>query len=454
MRPSRDFLRLLSAWLILAAPLAVLRMLDREALAAELAVFWWLAGGFTGLYALIDLLRSRVLQQVSVQRTLPSTLAVGVPQTITLKIKNPLPQALSADITDHWPAEIQLVGMPVTTELPANNITEIHYQIIASQRGSIQAGQVDMRLRSQARLWDLRFLKGEPGDVRIYPNFAPVFNSQALSVDQQINRLGAHAQPTRGAGMDFHQLREFREGDSLRQVDWKASSRLHKLISREYQFEKDQDIIFLMDCGRRMRAQDASGQSEQTQLSHFDHALNAMLLTAWIALRQGDAVGLQSFAVGSGQQERWLTPGKGQTVVNQILQLTYDLHSSTNTSDFLEAAEQLLSRHRKRALVVLVSNIREEDRDDLHAATSLLKSKHKVMVASLREQVLDTIIQEPVDSFDRALDYAGTRQYLDQRQKLFKELRSSGVLVVDARPDTMHVDMVNQYLQLKSSGLI
>ena len=89
----------------------------------------------------------------------------------------------------------------------------------------------------------------------------------------------------RGEGLEFHQLREYREGDSQRQIDWKATSRSGQLISREYQDERDQQIMLLIDCGRRMRAQD-------DELSHFDHVLNAALLLAYVGLRQGDAVGL------------------------------------------------------------------------------------------------------------------------------------------------------------------
>jgi uncharacterized protein (DUF58 family) len=98
--------------------------------------------------------------------------------------------------------------------------------------------------------------------------------------------LGAHLRRRRGEGTDFHQLRDYREGDSLRQIDWKAS-RARRLISRDYQDERNQQVMLLLDTGRRMLPASARRRD-----SHFDHVLNASLVLAYLALRQGDAVGL------------------------------------------------------------------------------------------------------------------------------------------------------------------
>ena len=101
--------------------------------------------------------------------------------------------------------------------------------------------------------------------------------------------VGAHLRRRRGEGTEFQQLREYRLGDSLRQIDWKATQRARKLISRDYQDERNQQVMLLVDTGRRMLARDDG-------LSHFDHVLNAALLVAYIALRQGDVVGLLAAA--------------------------------------------------------------------------------------------------------------------------------------------------------------
>ena len=135
-------------------------------------------------------------------------------------------------------------------------------------------------------LWKKNIIQPLKSEVRNYPNFSSVMKYSLLATDQRLNQMGILKKRRRGEGLNFHQLREYRDGDSLRQIDWNATARTHKLISRDYQEERDQQIIFLVDCGRRMLAHD-------DQLSHFDHTLNAILLLSHVALRQGDAVECQ-----------------------------------------------------------------------------------------------------------------------------------------------------------------
>ncbi len=186
------------------------------------------------------------------------------------------------------------------------------------------------------------------------------------------------------------------------------------------------------------------------ELSHFDHCLNSMLLLSYVALRQGDGIGLLSYA----GDKRWLPPVKGKANINVILNSVYDLHSSTATSDLVEAATELMARHRKRALVIVLTNIREEDRDDVVAATQLLNKKHLVMVASLRENFLDEVIEEPVTDFDSSLLYCETTEILAMRTRLLDRVRSSGVIVADSIPQQLPIHLVNQYWALKRSGRI
>jgi uncharacterized protein (DUF58 family) len=245
-------------------------------------------------------------------------------------------------------------------------------------------------------------------------------------------------------GLEFHQLREFREGDSLRQIDWKATARQRTPIAREYQDDRDQQIIFMLDCGRRMRSQEGD-------LAHFDHALNACLLLSYIALRQGDAVGISTFA---GEQDRYLAPVKGTAQLNRLLNSVYDLQSTQRSADYSTAVRQLLARQKRRALVVLVTNLRDEDDDELLGAVKQLGLQHRVLVASLREEVLDTVRQTPVQTWQDALAYCGTIDFLNARATLHERLIAHGVPVLDARPGELGAQLVSRYLSWKKAGTL
>ena len=446
MRPSARQLRILFIWTILALLLSISRSwLDSTY--TEFAILgWWAWGIFFALLSVLDIIwwtSSQNKQHIRAERIMSANFSLGSNNTIKIRLHNPFDYDLQVIVFDQYPEQLRVATFPVTVTLPAQGFGEIQYQAQAIRRGDANFGDIELRVRSRWRLWEFHHACQQKNFLRIYPNFSNISALTLLGHKQQVSQLGIHLQQRRGQGIDFHQLREYRLGDTLAQIDWKASAKHVKLISREYQDERDQDIVFLLDCGRRMRSMDED-------YSHFDHALNAMLLTSYIALKQGDAVGLLTFA----GQPRWISPIKGPAAINTLMNLVYDLHSSTRNSDILEAAEQLMSRHRKRALVIIISNILEEDRDDLIAATHLLAKQHLVMIASLREDFLDNNLQQPVTDFDSALRYSGTQLFLEQRGKVLRSLRDRGVVITDSLAKNMHINLANQFLKLKRSGRI
>lgn len=442
MRPHRQLLLLLLYFAGFAFVLALWRLLFPQSYSNALGWLWWLSLGALTLVTISDTCH-RKRKWLDVSRTLPGSFAVGVPNKVVLQIHNRSARTLNMQLSDHHPASVEADGLPVSFTLAPDQRVELSYWAKPQRRGDLTFGDVEVRLTSPLGLWEYALRFPREDKVKVYPNFTAIAHFQKLSHEQQVSQLGLHILQRRGQGMDFHQLREYRDGDVSRQIDWKASSRRRKLISRDYQDERDQEIIFLLDCGRRMRTKDGG-------LSHFDHCLNSLLLLSYVALRQGDAVGLLSFA---GQQ-RWLPPVKGKNKINTILNAVYDLHSSTAASDLLEAATQLMARHRKRSLVVFLSNLREEDQHDVIAASRLLSRKHLVLVASLREEFFDEILEHPVSDLESSLVYCGATSILNRRRRLLQNLRSQGVLVSDATPGSLHSQLVNEYWALKRSGRI
>ncbi len=105
-------------------------------------------------------------------------------------------------------------------------------------------------------------------------------------------------------------------------------------------------------------------------MRHMDQALNAMLLLAYVATQQGDAVGFMAF----GGTQRWYPPRKGGGVVHRLLSQTYDIESSAEAADYLVAARELMPLQRRRALIVILTNTRDEDHGDLGNAIHLLRT--------------------------------------------------------------------------------
>lgn len=391
----------------------------------------------------LDLVLGMRAPGLRAERHLPNSLPLGVDSRVACRVHSDAHRVLALRLYDHFPPGFEAEGLPRPIALRPGQWTEIRYRVRPEERGEHRFGRIQLRVRSYLGLWERNHLAGEPALVRVYPNFAAVSKYALFAMEQRLSQIGVLKQRRRGEGSEFHQLREYRRGDPLRQVDWRATARLRKLISREYQDERDQTVVFLLDCGRRMRTRDA-------ELSHFDQALNAVLLLAYVALRKGDSVGVGTF----GGDERWQAPAKGHETLTRILNMLYDLQPGTLIPDYSRAAIDLLARQRKRALVVIVTNLREEDTDDLQAAIALLKHRHLVLVASLREEAVDQTLDAEVLDFDDALRVAAAHDYLGERDKTLQAMRATGVASVDVLPKALSMELVNAYLAIKARGAL
>ncbi len=374
-------------------------------------------------------------------REITPVLALGVWHDVTLCFDNTGEKPQTLIIHDYHPPAAETEGVVITHHLPAKKRTRLSYRLRFNRRGLQHFPGVDIRLPGRLGLLARQSFLPVQSDVRVYPNFSEVAKYALLASDNRLSQLGIRQRRRRGAGMEFHQLREYRESDTLRQIDWKATSRLRKLIAREYQDERDQQVMLLLDGGFRMRSQDG-------RLAHFDEALNALLLLAHVVLRQGDAAGFMSFA----NEERFLPPAKGRHVLPRMMESVFDLEASARTPDFLSVGTRLGEQLRKRSLVVIITSLRDEDSAELREACRLLSEKHLVLIANLREKVLDDIeLQEPADA-DTALAVAATHLYLQEREKTLSTLRHDGIIVLDTLPGQLAVSLVNRYLDIKHSG--
>lgn len=407
----------------------------------NLLPMWYATVGISLLALLVDLLLAVTEAPPQAERFVPHSLPLGVKRSVRLRLHNAGKRPLSLQVFDHFPLEVSTTGFPMNLQLTVGAFAEPLYEVTANERGKLVFPCVQVRVLSPLQLWWHDLKLPVVSEVKVYPNFAAVAQYALLATDNHLSHLGIMKKRRRGEGQDFHQLREYREGDSLRQIDWKATSRVNKVISREYQDERDQEIIFMLDCGHRMMAKDDA-------LSHFDHTLNAILLLTYVALRQGDAVGLGSFAGAS----RWLPAHKGQHNVQHMLNALYDLQPTPQAPDYAQAATELLVRQKKRALVVLLTNLRDEDLDDLLPALHLLRKRHLVLLASMREQALDQAAIAPVNNREDALRTAAVQHYLQRREATLERVRAAGIHCMDVPPSELSVNLVNHYLDIKRSG--
>lgn len=402
---------------------------------------WQVAGAVLAVVAAFDAWWLRGRPTPEVVREVPEALPLGIEREVGLQLESHVRQRV--EVFDLHPGGWVASGLPRRLQLAPLSATRITYRLQPNARGDATFDGVMLRLRSLLWLWRHVRVAGAPQRVRVYPNFAPLTRFALFSAEQASRLVGAHLKRRRGEGTDFHQMREYRVGDSLRQIDWKATARSRKLISREYQDEKNQQLVMLIDTGRRMMAREDA-------LGHFDHVLNASLVVSYLALRQGDGVGL----LAAGGDRRWVAPQRGMGAIDTLLRASYDLQPRAVATDYLAAATELSLRQRRRSLVMLVTNVRDEDIEDLLAAVRLLQRRHLVCVASLRETSLDDALGDEVRDLQGAIHAGAVARYLEQRKAAHEALRSHRVMVLDVTSDELPAALVERYLAVKRDGVL
>jgi uncharacterized protein (DUF58 family) len=408
---------------------------------AEFLPQWQVLAAALVLISLADLALGLRIPAPSVARQVPASLSLGVPVEVRLRLRNPSASSLTAQVSDHHPASFECRGLPRTASLAPNQWTEIAYEARPMARGEVLFQKTELRVFSPLMLWQVTRHAGEEMPARVYPNFRALARYTLMATDNRLSQIGVLQVRKRGEGMEFHQLREYRQGDPPRAIDWKATSRTGRLISREYEEEKDQRVLLVIDCGRRMASKDS-------ELSHFDHTLNAALLLAHVALRQGDAVGMLTM----GGVSRYCEPRKSVAAVHAILNRAYDIEPTLAVPDYQQAARDVMREQRRRALVIMLTNLRDEDDDSLLPALKLLRTRHLVVLASLREAILSRALTARVDSFDRAVTHAAAAEYLAARERAFRRIETAGAITLDVEPERLPIALVNRYLGLKREG--
>jgi uncharacterized protein (DUF58 family) len=386
----------------------------------------------------------------TMDRVLPAAFALGVPRDIDVRFTVQGGRTWRCRWFDHADPSLLTAGMPHTLDLAGGTITSARYQARPTRRGEVEFAPADLVLRSRLQCWELRARVGERETRRVYPDFAQVARFAWLAGDRRLAEIGIRTFQQRGEGTDFKQLAEYRTGDPIRHVDWKATMRVGKPIVRQFQHERDQCVMLLVDCGRRMRSDDREGD---IGTAHFDQVLNAVMLLTHVALNQGDAVGAVTFGAPPGD-ERWFAPRKGAHVLNALMSELYDVQPTPTHSDYLQAARDFLRRQRKRALVILITNFRDEDVSELDQALRLLRSRHLVLTASLRESVVRELISQPLLSSEAVVAVAGAHLYEQSRRDAFNRIAAKDALMVDAEPQRLGVELVNRYRAVKRAGMI
>lgn len=433
----------LIAILLLATPLLGLGAVDPRAPLLGVGI---MVGAL--LVAAVDYLFSRHSTRLEVKREAPEILSLGAANRVRVLVRNLGPRPVVLQVRDDPPPEFSTPTRGRRLRLAGYQQLGFHYLTTPPRRGDFAFGDLHLRARSRLGLswWQGRV--PAPQAVRVYPNLQDVRRWEALARRGRLEDLGVRTR-LRGEGTDFESLREYVPDDSFRHVDWKATAKRGKPITRQFQTERNQVLLLVLDCGRMMAAPPGPGHE---QLTRLDLAVNAALMLAHVATTLGDWVGMLTFA---DRVQSFVPPARGRGQTRRLLQELYALQPELVEPDYRAATTYLRSRARKRALVVAFTDLVDSEvSGQVLAYLAALAPQHLPMVVTVRDAALEALAeQEPATVLDVYEKGIAARTLAD-RELALARLRQRGAYVCDARPEQLTAAAVNQYLIIKRRGLL
>lgn len=388
--------------------------------------------------------------RLTVQREINSSLAIGEASQVTLILKSRgkgfLPGKMR--LFDLYPLSMSCQVFPAPLDrrfLKQDGSLVFVYALLPEERGEWRFAGTELLLSSPLHFWRLKVAHPCISQGRTYPNFKKIREAAGSDIRAIFERTGIKDIRKRGQGMEFQSLREYQEGDSVRAIDWRATSRRGKVIIREYQEEQDQQVLFLLDSGYRLHRQEEASGQKRTQ---FDSALEAVLLLAYMALKHGDGVAAASF----GNGERWLPPRKGLSAFTSLMNGFYDLKSAPVPSSPFSSLENALSWLHRRTFIILISNFREEDGESLSWILPRIERKHLLLMVSLQELEAESLSRRIPATTDEAMETAAAFSYLASRRQLYKTWEHAGLLTLESSSARLSSSLINRYLEVKRSG--
>jgi uncharacterized protein (DUF58 family) len=399
--------------------------------------------GLVLLLVIADIAMSPAPSAVSVVRELPGALTLGADGEVVWRVRNPGNRRLTVAVADALAPSLHPGTRRVRLDLPPKATVAARTTIVPSRRGRFEPDQVVVRTLGPLGLAGRQRKRSLPGLLRVLPVFRSRREAE-LRIDRaRILEIGLRSAQGRGGGTDFENLREYTVDDESRRIDWAATARADKTIVRTYRAERNQTVLVLLDTGRVM-----AGRVEG--VPRLEHAMDAALMLTAVATRLGDRAGLVAF---DRQVRAVVPPGHTAGQLARVTDAMYDLEPQLVESDYRGAFAETLARWRRRALLVVLTELTEEAvPETLLPALPLLAGRHLVVVASVSDpDVVRWASAVPTEA-DTAYRKAAAAASLERRARTAALLRGMGATVVDAPPGVVAGQLADVYLQVKATG--
>lgn len=408
---------------------------------------WIAVAYFVALFGLVatDLLLSTRPGEIEVERATEPKLSLGADNLVQITLHNRSSRPVRFQLRDEYPYQFQADQAMPTGEIPALQAAQVRYHVRPLTRGDYTFGAINLRYRSLLGTFRRQARYEAEAPARVYPNVLEVRKYDLLARQGLLMELGLRHARIGGAGTEFERLRDYTPDDEFRRINWKATARRNRPIAMEYETERSQHIVYVLDTGRLMRP-------PVGEIAKLDYAINAALLASYVATVRGDQVGLLTFADEVGV---YLAPAKGRAQFYSMLELLYNVRSEPVEADYGRALGYLGVKNKRRSLIVIFTDLVTLDAArPLIAYTARLALRHLPLVVTMHDPHIAALARAPAVSAAAVYDRAVAEQLVDERRVILDTLNRAGVLTLDTEADKLSIAVINKYLELKNRGTL
>jgi len=384
-------------------------------------------------------------EPIDITRKLNSRLNLGDVNQVVLTIKNRTAQPINFSMIEGFPVEMQVRSTVFKGIVGSDGSKEFGYTFIPKRRGEFEFGDVFVIIRSMFFLASRRIDFPLKETVHVYPSVLQMKKYELQVFQQQKTSAGIKKIRRLGNNSEFEQIKNYVQGDELKTINWKATSRRNELMVNQYQEEKSQNIYCIIDKSRNM-------QMEFDGLSMLDYSINSSLVFSNIALRKGDKAGLITYSDKIGTM---LAAEKAGGQMRRIQEALYNQKTQYKESNFELLYNSIRRTIHSRSLLVLFTNFETEFA--MRRAMPYLRKlnqKHVLMVVFFQNSELQELAFQPSKTIHEVYQSAVAERMISIKSKVARELRQNGIQTVLTLPEELSINTINKYLELKAKGAI
>ncbi len=402
---------------------------------------------FVLLFAVIlDVLLVNLFKEpIRVQRKYQERMNLGDENKVVVSVLNQTAQPLQVGIYEGYPLFMQKRASVWNALLLPKKRRDFHYSFTPTERGEYTFRDVVIFVRSTLFLAQRRIVIPLVERIEVYPSVLQmkqyelkVFNQQTLSQGiKKVRRIGNTS--------EFEQIRNYVQGDDIRTVNWKATSRKNELMVNQYQEERSQPVYCVIDKSRPM-------QLAFNKMTMLDYAINSTLVFTNIALRKGDRAGLITFSDKMGA----LVPAeRTQGQLRRILESLYNQKTLFKEGNFELLYQTIRRQVKTRSLLLLYTNFESEFA--MRRALPMLQrlnKRHVLVVIFFQNNELQELAQQPAHTHKELIEATVADKMSNVKWNIARELRQNGIQTILSKPEDLSINSINKYLELKAKGVI